>query len=73
MQHFIKQFVFRQVDGIWRDTAGDGEVLADVLDKFMIIVDDRTLFARLYDYGMGVSFWYRAYSGKIVLTLWRIE
>lgn len=72
MRHALKEYVFHNWSGKWTD-ASTNEVLADVLAKYEIIVDDRTQFARLYDYERGVSFWYRAYSGKITLTLWELK
>lgn len=59
-------------DGLWLDAYGN--VLADVLAKYEIIVDDRTQFARLYDYERMIKFEYHKYhGGKITLILNRIE
>lgn len=64
------EYIFRLVDGVWRDVTGRGDILADILVKYGILLDDRTQFARLYDYDEGVCFTYRAYSGaKITLSI----
>ena len=58
-------------EGVWMDAFGN--VLADILAKYEIIVDDRCQFARLIDYDCAICFEYRAYpGGKITLTLSRI-
>lgn len=63
--------VFRPASGIWMDA--DGEILADFLANRGIVVDDRTQFARLYDYDLNECIWYRAYSSqKITITIWDI-
>lgn len=67
----ICEYIFHPAPGMWTDVS-TGEVLADVLSEYGIIVDDRTQFARLYDYERHVCFWYRAYAHKITLTLWQI-
>lgn len=69
----IKEYVFRPIDGQWKDVAGSGEILADVLTHFDILIDDRAQFVRLIDYERGCSFWYRAYNqAKITLTIWEL-
>ena len=40
----IREYRFREINGIWRDVRGDNEILAGVLAKYSIIVDYR------YDY-----------------------
>lgn len=67
----LLEIIFRPVDGIWQDA--EGHVLADVLASYDIIVDDRTQFARLYDYERMICFFFRSYAGKVTLTLWRIH
>lgn len=67
----IHEYIFRPMPEIWTD-ASTGEVLADVLQKYAIIVDDRTQFARLYDYDECVCYYYRATAGKITITIWKI-
>ena len=58
-------------DGIWKDMSG--RILADVLAEYDIIVDDRTRFARLYDYERGICIYYRVWGGRIQITLWPID
>lgn len=60
--------IFRKIGGIWTD-AGTNSVLADVLAKYDIVIDDRCQFARLYDYDRGILFYYRASAGCVKLTL----
>ena len=63
--------VFHEVDGIWQDP--QGKVLADVLSEWEIIVDDRTQFARLYDYDRGWCIYYRVAGGRITLSWYSLE
>lgn len=67
----IKEMIFRVIDGMWRDCS-DGKILARVLYEYDLVIDDRTQFARIYDYERKVCFWYRASAGKIKLTLWAL-
>lgn len=73
MYTILQEFRFYLTkDGLWLDAYGN--LLADVLAKYEIIVDDRTQFARLYDYDRMIQFEYRAYpGGKITLILNRID
>lgn len=71
MRKPIKQMIFRDIDGMWRDCSY-GAILADVLSEYNLLIDDRTQFARIYDYERGVCFWYRASAGNIKLTLWAL-
>lgn len=71
MRKPIKEFIFRGIDGMWRDCSS-GVVLADVLAEYELLIDDRTQFARINDYERGLSIWYRANGGKITLTFWSI-
>ena len=67
----LQETSFFQIDGIWQDAFGN--VLADFLTRYDIIIDDRCQFARLYDYERMISIWYRAYGGKVTITIWRIS
>lgn len=71
MEKPFREYIFRQIGRLWRDAAS-GRVLADVLAEYNIIVDDRTQFARLYDFSAGVKIYYRAAAGKVSLTIWEI-
>ena len=73
MQRPIVEYTFKQVDGKWVDIKGEGFLLADVLESYGIIVDERTEFLRLRDYSRMISFWYRDMGGKVTLTLWRMH
>ena len=73
MEKPIHKYVFRNVDGIWRDVAGNGDILADVLIRYDLVVDDKAEFIRFKDYERGIYMWYRAYNeAKITLTVWRL-
>ena len=73
MEKPIHEYVFRNVDGIWRDVAGNGDILADVLLRYDLLVDDKAEFIRFKDYERGIYMWYRAYNeAKITLTVWRL-
>lgn len=67
----LQESNFFLIDGAWRDTYGN--ILADVLAKYGLLIDDRTQFARIYDYERMIIFYFRASAGKITLTIWRIE
>ena len=69
----IREYRFREIEGIWRDIRGDNEILADVLEQYSIIVDDRCQFARIYDYERHICFYYRVDGGLITLILWKID
>lgn len=69
----IREFRFRLVQGMWRDVLGlDGEILADVLEKYELQVCDKCEFARFKDYERGYSIWYRVNGGSITLTIWQL-
>lgn len=64
--------VFRLVDGLWQ--SAEGMILAEFLAERGIVMDDRTQFARLYDYDVNECIYYRAYgSQKITITIWNIK
>ena len=64
--------VFRLVDGLWQ--SAEGMILAEFLAERGIVMDDRTQFARLYDYDVNECIYYRTYgSQKITITIWDIE
>ena len=67
----LNEMTFRPIDGVWRDCS-TGAVLADVLQMYDIIVDDRAEFIRMRDYRRNVSIWYRATAGKVTLTIWKL-
>ena len=65
---------FVVVDGVWRDIASPtGKILADVLLDYNLEIDERTQFARLYDYNLGYRIEYRAYGGKVKLNFYPIS
>lgn len=67
----LREMIFREIDGIWRDCS-TGAVLADVLSAWDMVVDDRAEFMRLRDYNRNVSIWYRASAGKVKITIWSL-
>lgn len=67
----LQEVSFFLIEGIWQDV--EGHILADFLASYDIIVDDRTQFARLYDYERMILIYYRASAGKVVITIWRIH
>ena len=69
----IATYVFRLIDGCWREVRQDAGLLADVLGRWELDFDYRIQFARVYDYERGICFLYRAEAGKISLELWRID
>lgn len=63
--------MFRPIEGVWKDCS-DGTILADVLFEYDLLIDDRTQFARIYDYERRICFWYRSKPGCVKLTLWAL-
>lgn len=68
----LHYLVFRPINGIWTDTRENAGTLADFLADHSLIIDDRTQFARIYDYDEGVCYHYRASAGKVSIELWKI-
>lgn len=66
----LQEITFFPMDGIWQDV--EGHVLADFLSLYDIIIDDRTQFARLYDYDRKICIYYRGTAGKVTITIWRL-
>lgn len=70
----LKDYMFRNLGGRWSEIHDIDLTLADVLSKYELVLDDRTEFARFYDFERNVVFWYRAYTwAKVTLTLWPID
>ena len=71
MKKPIAHYLFRPVDDTWVDVLSDEKlILADVLSRYNIVIDDRTQFARLYDYDQRIIIWYRAYGCmKVDITI----
>ena len=67
----IYQESFFLIEGKWQSASG--ALLLDVLNKYEIELDERTQFARLYDYVRDICIYYRASAGKISITIWNIE
>lgn len=70
----VKIILFRQVEGIWQDVAGESGTLADTLERLNIIIDDCTEFARIIKYSENkhapnLQIYYRTYGGSITITL----
>ena len=71
MKKPLQEMIFRPIDGIWQDCSS-GAVLADVLNEYDMLIDDRSEFIRLHDYDRNVSIWYRASAGKVKITIWQL-
>lgn len=67
----LHEMIFRPIDGIWRDCS-NGAVLADVLNEYELVIDDRAEFIRLKDYRRNLSIYYRASAGMVKITIWEI-
>ena len=72
MKKPLHSFRFRQVNGTWQDTTENAGTLADFLAARNILIDDRTQFARIYDYQEGVCYWYRVDGGLITIDVWKL-
>lgn len=69
----IAEFQFREIGGLYRDVlAKEGKVLADVLQEYDLIVDDKAEFIRFKDYDKGLAIWYRSYGGQVTITIWKL-
>lgn len=66
----LRDLIFRPIEGQWTDVKGNAGLLADYLSVRSLLVDDRTQFARIYDYEAGVLYYYRAGAGKVQITEW---
>lgn len=70
----LLDLTFRNLGGAWCEIHDLNLLLSDVLSKYDILFDERTQFARLYDYDRNVVFWIRAYTmAKVTITLWPID
>lgn len=69
----LKDYDFRLIGGVFRDIKyQEQELLTDVLTKYDIIVDDRTQFARLYDYVRDIVIYYRSHGNVVTITIWKM-
>ena len=68
----LNEYIFRPIDGVWTDTKSGAGVLADFLSERSLLIDDRTQFARIYDYDAGILYLYRAGAAKISITLMKL-
>lgn len=68
----LKTLIFRPINGIWTDSSENSGTLADFLATHSLLIDDRTQFARIYDYDEGVCYYYRASAGKVSIEIWRM-
>lgn len=75
MRKELYKHVFVPVNGIWTDVSSpEPATLAQVMHSLDMIIDDRTQFARLYDYERGIEIWYRAYGAmRITIDLYPLE
>lgn len=69
----LKEMTFRQMGDVWSD--GNGNILADVLEQYDLVIDDRLQFGRFYDYDVtpAICIYYRASAGKVTLTIWETD
>lgn len=69
----LKDYDFRLIGGVFRDIKyQEQELLTDVLTKYEIIVDDRTQFARLYDYEREIVIYYRSHGNVVTIKIWKM-
>lgn len=68
----IQTLIFRPINGIWTDTRENAGILADFLAANNLLIDDRTQFARIYDYDEGIEYLYRASADKVEVEMWAI-
>ena len=68
----LHSLLFRPINGIWTDISENTGTLADFLAAHSLLIDDRTQFARIYDYDECICYHYRASAGKVSIELWKI-
>lgn len=68
----LHTYEFRQIEGIWLDTRENVGTLADFLADRDLLIDDRTQFARIYDYDAGWCIFYRAQAGLVEVEEWKL-
>lgn len=67
-----KEIVFRLIEGIWQDVAGDSGTLADTFERLGIIIDDNAQFCRIVRYYEKYTEYieYRAYNqAKVTVNI----
>lgn len=69
----LNEYVFRPIEDKWVDVKNNAGLLADFLGARSLLVDDRTQFARIYDYDAGILYYYRAGAGSVRITLWALD
>ena len=72
MKHPLKTLIFRPISGMWTEIGNNAGLLSDYLAERSLLIDDRTQFARIYDYDAGVLYMYRATAGKVSIEEWKI-
>lgn len=66
--------IFILANGIWKDVAGDSGTLAEFLSEYDLLIDDRTQFARIYDYENNICIFYKVVNAiKIQIDIWQIS
>lgn len=68
----LHSYQFRQIEGVWQDTRENAGILADFLATRNLLIDDRTQFARIYDYDAGWCIFYRAQAGLVEIQEWKL-
>lgn len=68
----LHEYIFRPINGCWIETRENAGILADFLLERDLLIDERTQFARIYDYDERLCYHYRASAGKINITIWKI-
>lgn len=69
----IKKIIFQPMQGIWQDDASDSGTLAETLQRLGIIIDDRTQFARLYDYEKGIQINVHIGARNTYIEIWQLQ
>lgn len=70
----LKQYIFRYVDGMWRDVRDYNYLLSDFFTEYDVNFDERIEFARFYDYDRNICIWYRAYNqAKVTVDIWPVN
>lgn len=69
----LKNYDFRLIDGMWRDVLNhEQKTLAQVLQEYGLLVDDRAQFCRLYDFDLELEFKYRAHAARVELFVYSL-
>lgn len=70
----LKTYVFRPINDVWVDVKGDGELLADILLRYDLVIDDKCEFARFKVLEYNLEIWYRVRGAMCIsIDVWELD